>query len=293
MEIPLPPAGQPFPVNYGRDITVEISSLRVHEMALQRFFNATFQVAEGYPVPFVIATPTDAFSTFKRLFNDPSGPFQYLFDLKTSDGQAAYRVTPDSLIYPLISAQRKSWTPRPSQSWGTKQFRGAAYLTTGSNVSRNDLAVTMSTAMPTAWDFSFNIEHYCRRAETHASFIKKLMRAFRWMGGVPQTWIPVKYPGFFGKDHELIRIYLSGDITDLSEPTGDAINIFRCGFTVVIEGYDVDLNVELNPSLWKQTFNFQETISPNLLETIYSTSEDIRMSGTNVVFNALPHLPNP
>lgn len=290
---------EPFPLVHQKLLPVtfaapsenhHLSGMRVHELALLNFLNRTFLVTEGYPVPVVFATPTDAFSKFKDLFGRTDGPFSYILDLVQADG-AEHRPHIGEVFYPLISVERKSWAPRIEQSYGLRRFRPAYYVSVSGSVTRRELANTVGSYMPTGWNYTWNIEHYCRTPETHAIFIEKLMRAFRWSGGSAQTWIPIVFPGFYGHDHKLVRLYLSGDIQDLSEPTDQNINEFRTGFTLVMEGYNIDQSREVVPALWTKVTRFQDAVDPNDVQTIFSISEDLRDTGTNVVFNERTNLP--
>lgn len=277
-----------LPVKNKVEITRDLTSVRIHEIAVLNFLNRAFQVAEGYAVPVVFASPTDAFSTFKSLWDRPDSPFANLFQLRDSQGKPIYEPGQSNIRYPLISVERKSWKPRIEQSWGTKRFRYPGYLSAAGSLTRNDLATIAQVEMPTAWDFTFNIEHYCMHPDTHAIFIHKLMRLFRFTGGSPQTWIPISYQDYFGKDHKTVRCYISGDIQDLSDQNiGDSFKEYRCGFTLVVEGYNTATDVEIHPVVWNQITRIVSEGS----EVLAEISEDLRTTGTNLVFNSLPNLP--
>ena len=270
--------------------------MRIHEVALQRWFYSHFFVTEGYPVPLVFATPMDAFSTFQVLWGSPDNPFTYLLEAKDSEGRPLYEPYPATVRYPLISVSRKGMSYRPEQSYGTHTRRRAYYVTLASNVTQADLGNVVSCQMPTAWNFTYQIDHYCTRPDTQAIFIQKLMKTLRFGGGTPQTWIPVIYPAWFGTDHRVIRMYVNGGIDTISnEEPGDAQVEYRTSFTVVLEGYSPDLDVELNPTLWTY---FQGT-NPVTLDQINNvqrppiveTTEDLRVTGYNPVFNELADLP--
>ena len=73
------------------------TSMRYHELALQRWLNRVFQVREGYAIPVVFTSPMDAFSQFRQLWSRDNNPFNYLLDLKDANGTPLYEPFPSPI----------------------------------------------------------------------------------------------------------------------------------------------------------------------------------------------------
>ena len=204
---------QLLPQKNVRQVTMDVTEGRVHELALQNWFYRNFFVMEGYPVPVVFATPMDAFSVFANLWKAEHNPFKYLLDAKDCEGTPLYEPYPSPVRYPLISVKKLGWTPRINQSYGIHRWRHMGYPTTSTvnavkpgevgGLTQNDLGNVMTSTMPTAWDFRYQIDHFCTRPDTQAIFVHRVMRTMVIAGGAMQTWIRVVYPGWFeiGRAH--------------------------------------------------------------------------------------------
>lgn len=238
--------------------------MRYHELALQSWLNKIFVLRWGVPVPVVFTSPMDAFSTFSRLWSEANNPFQYLLEAKDSDGNPLYQPHPAPVRYPLISVHRKGWKLRAHQNfsihrmrwinWPTVSDAGADFYGThhqGTELTRCNLGEVTTSRFPMAFDFRYQIDHFCNRPDTQAFFISQLFREFWRTGGVqPQTWMVVKYPGMGDK---LVRLYIDGDVESLTEEEPqDGKNVeYRASFTLVMEGYDLDLDYRIYPALWR------------------------------------------
>ncbi len=281
------------------------ASMRYHELAIQSWLNGLFFVREGYPVPVVFTSPMDAFSAFKELWADTNNPFAYLLDLKDANGIPLYEPYPSPVRYPIISVHRKSWKYRTYQNfsihrwrhinWPTVSNAGTAYYgpeALGWDLTKCRLGNVTTSRMPMAWDYRFQIDHFCNRPDTQAFFLEQLMHELWRTGGVPQTWLVVPYPGW-GKRR--VRLYLDGDIESLTpEEPEEGKNVeYRTSFTVVLEGFDVDLHYEVYPALWNLIMRLGPVAPIELSQCFYGTyTTDLRISGSNSSIDLRPNVPS-
>jgi len=237
--------------------------MRYHELALQWWLNKIFILRWGVPVPVVFTSPMDAFSLFSKLWSEANNPFQYLLDVKGENGEALYQPYPAPVRYPVISVYRKGWKYRQYQNFSIHRMRWINWPSVSSpgpglyGVQNNGTDFTLcqmgdvtTSRFPMAFDYRFQIDHFCNRPDTQAFYTAQLFREFWRTGGTQlQTWIKVTYPGMGDK---LIRLYLEGDIENLTpEEPPDGQNVeYRTSVTVVVEGYDLDLAYKIYPALW-------------------------------------------
>jgi hypothetical protein len=278
--------------------------MRYHELAVQRWLNSRFVVREGYPVPVVFTSPMDAFSYFQQLWADDNNPFAYLFALKDSTGQPLYEPHPSPIRYPIISVHRKGWKYRTYQNFSIHRWRHINWPTvsdTGSvlygkeqvgvGLGKCELGNVTTSRMPMAWDYRFQIDHFCNRPDTQAFFIEQLMQDLWRTGGVPQTWIKVTYPGW---GEQLVRFYLDGDIESLTpeEPEDGKYVEFRTSFTMVVEGFDVDLRFKIYPALWTLIFG-HGSVDPFTLQRTFEFfgSSDLRIDDANPTLDSRTNVP--
>lgn len=271
------------------------NSMRYHELALQRWLNQNFHVTEGYPVPVVYTAPMDAFSHFRELWSQDNNPFLYLLDIKDKGGKPLYEPHPSPPRYPIISVHRKGWRPRVGQNYSCRQWRRLSWPTVVSSgtVVRQDLGNVLVAQMPMAWDFLYQVDFFCLRPDTLAAFIKHFMwKLYRTGGQTPQTWVTVAYP-FYG--HLFARTWLEGDITPMMPETPDnEVNVeYRVSLSLVMEGWEVDINIREVPTVWKMVVNDKEEVSPGVLETVYTKTVDLRTPGvvTNQVLAGRANVP--
>jgi hypothetical protein len=247
------------------DGALSSTSMRYHELAVQRWLNKVFTLRWGVPVPVVITSPMDAFSLFSKLWSEANNPFQYLLALKDENNVPLYQPYPQPVRYPLISVYRKGWKYRQYQNFSIHRMRHINWPTVsdaaqlhnagthqqGTQLTLCDLGHVTTSRFPMAFDYRFQVDHFCNRPDTQAFFTSQLFREFWRTGGQTlQTWSVVKYPGFGDK---LVRIYIEGDIENLTpEEPEDGKNVeYRTSFTVLVEGYDLDLDYKIYPALWK------------------------------------------
>lgn len=281
----------PYETNYDPNAR-ELTSQRVHELALQHWFNVNFELKQGYPTPVIFASPRDAFHNFTELWRDatnPTNPFNYLLKL-------GYEPYPANLRYPLISITRAGESPRVTQSYSVHRYRRIMWPTVSADVDREDLGWVTQARMPQAWDFRFQVDHFATRPETYAAFRGRLRQALPFMGGSPQAFIVARYPGYYGP--QFLRLYLEGNIENTS-PTEfqDSAVEFRTSFTLVLEGYEVFLNMRWMPTLWNLAVGMYP-VNPGQLSDFYAVdpvSEEwnLREGGGNnpVVDSRIPALP--
>lgn len=275
------------------DNSYVVSPTRIHEIALQAWLR-NFQVAEGYPVPVVFATPMTAFSEYTRLWDSESNPFRYLTQLKDADGKPLYPY-PAPVRLPLINIKPLPFRQRPAQSFSIHRMRRQFYWTVNEDVLQSDLGNVAQSMMPSAWDFRYQLDHFCKRPDTQAQFVSTLMKQFHIMtGGGSYTWIPVAYPGWFS-GHAYCRLALDGDIeATQEEDQQDRTYIFRTTISLNLEGYVPDLDIRTVPALWFLTERLGSA-TPEELEGVYpgylSRTEDLREHNENRVFTSLEDLP--
>lgn len=273
--------------------------MRIHELALQRWLNQVFIFKEGFPVPVIFATPKDAHAEFLRIWKLDNNPYCYLLELKDDRGNPVYNANPPTVIYPLLSVTRLDWRHRVQQSAGYHVNRAAYYPTVQGNgsVTQNDMAWAASLGMPTAWDFRFQIDHYCMFPQTQAVFLNRLMREFRFSGGSPQTFIVARYP--FPHQKKYIRAYLESDIQNVStDANPDGAQEYRTSFNLVLEGFWMDFKTQFNPVLWQLGLGTEGmAAAPSSLSKwfdfhdIYGGVDDVRNGQSNPAIQSRDNLP--
>jgi len=276
--------------------SLSVTSMRYHELAVMAWLNIIFQVREGYPVPVVFASPMDAFAHFANLWKDENNPFTYLFSAKDDSGTPLYEPYPSPVRYPLISVYRKNFKYRTGQNFSIHRFRHINWPTVSDNVDKTDLANVTTSRMPMAFDYRYQIDHFCMRPDSQAFFIQKLMDVFWRTGGSLQTWIPVNYPGW-GK--QLVRLYLDGDIENATpeEPEADKNVEFRTTFTLVVEGYSVDADIKIFPAFWTLVFKNTGVYGRSPTPTELADAEiiavrDERIQNANPTLDARANVPD-
>jgi hypothetical protein len=276
--------------------------MRYHELWLQRWLYSRFYVREGYPIPVVFASPMDAFSLFSKLWADENNPFAYLFALKDAHGTPLYEPHPSPVRYPLISVMRQGVKYRPYQNFSTHRWRHVNWPTVsdtqlipgkeqqGNELTKCDLGEVTTSRMPMAFDYKFQIDHFCLRPDTQAFYIERLLNQFwRTGGGTLQSWMDIEYPGW---GSQYIRIYVDGDIDSRApeEANADKTIEFRTSFTLSVEGFSIDVNYEIVPALWKLVATSAHPDQLNeLLRPSFTT--DLRTTGYNYVLESRPDIP--
>lgn len=267
------------------------TSMRYHELALNRWLNRLFIVREGYPVPVVFATPMDAFSQFTRLWSEANNPFLYLLQAVNDDGTPLYQPYPAPVRYPLLSVYRKGFKYRTYQNFSIHKFRHINWPTVNADVGRCDLGNVTTSRMPMAWDYRFQIDFYCNRPDTQAFFVEKLMWEMYKTGGTPQTWMAVDYPAW---GRQLIRVYIDGDIENATpeEPQADQSIEFRTTVNLVVEGFSLDLNFKVEPAFWYLIFG-NGSVDPVTLQRAFTPlrEEDVRIRDANKTLLARDNVP--
>ncbi len=268
-----------FYLDPGSRFTLEVTDKRVHDVAIQRWFQQKFLMREGFPVPIVLSNPMDAFATFSRLWNGPNNPYAYLAQLADFGG-----LDPGPMRFPLFSVDFKRMKYRPQQSYASRTNRRLKWLTVDSaqeGVTINDLANVAQARFPAAWTFQYQVDFWCTRPDTQAIFMKQLTNCFKVMSaGVPQTFIPVVYPNYFGSLAE--RLVLTSDIDDMTEKDNNNSEVqFRTSFTVEIEGYAIDPSVTVSPTFWTMIVGAEAAISPEDINRYFDlhgiqASQDLR-----------------
>lgn len=239
------------------------TGLRYHELAMQAWLNKVFLLRWGFPIPVVFTSPMDAFSEFTRLWGMDRNPFQYLLEAKDDQGTPLYLPFPSPVRYPLLSVYRRNWKLRQSHNFSIHRMRNINWPTVsdnapplygkrqqGTNLELHDLGEVTTSRFPMAIDYRFQVDFYCNRPDTQAYFLRQFWNEFWRTGGpVPQTWALVRYPVIGAK---LVRVYLDGEIESTTPETPeDGKNVeFRITANLVMEGYDIDVDLKYYPTLW-------------------------------------------
>lgn len=265
--------------------------MRYHELALQRWLNSWAIVREGYPVPVVYSSPLDAFGHFQNLWARDRNPFTYLLDLKDEDGKPYYEPHPSPARYPIISVHRRGWQYRTSQNFSIHRWRHLNWPTVsdagpvvpgkeqiGTGLTQRDLGEVTTARRPMAWDYRFQIDHFCNRPDTQAFYIEQFMQQMWRTGGVPQTWITVPYPGY---GDMLVRLFLEGGIENMTpeEVPDGKYTEFRTTLSVVVEGYDVDIRYKVYPAMWYVILGQRTSVTQDELQVVFT--QDARENAEN------------
>lgn len=264
---------------------LELTSVRVHAVALARWFNANFEVTAGYPIPVIHATPMDAFSKFNLLWSSANNPFAYLNEINSP------HVDPANPRFPLINVSFQGMQLRPEQNYGSRTFRRIDWRSVSDEsqgLTINDLGYVTQARYPQAWNYQYQVDFWCLRPDTQAIFIDQLTSRFKFGGGTAQAFISVVYPGYIG--WVTCRSFLDGGaIRDATEKDpGESVLKFRTTFNLTVEGWKPDLDVSYVPTLWYEVFGNAATTAANLAayydmhsNTRYAV--DLRASGVNPV----------
>lgn len=276
-------------------------AMRLHEMAVIAWLNGWALVREGYPVPCVITNPLDAFSQFQNLWGSTNNPFSYLLALKNEDGTPLYQPHPQPIRYPIISVHRKGWKYRQGQTFSIHRWRHANWPTVsdtgpllfgkqqvGTDLVRPQLGEVTTSRRPMGFDFRYQVDHFCNRPDTQAFFIEQLVSQMWRAGSTPQTWIPVAYPVY---GTMLVRLYLDGDIDNMTpEEPEEGKNVeFRTSFSIVVEGYFMDLDFRVYPAFWKLLATDGVAYSPDALRIVFET--DGRDGDANPTLDSRSNVP--
>jgi hypothetical protein len=281
--------------------SLEFTSVRIHELALQRWLYKAFPIQDGgYPTPVVFTTPKDAHAEFSRLFKAGNNPFAYLLKIKDAKGNPVYNPHPSNVFYPLISVKRLDWQYRANQSYSFHRNRTPFWATSdkdGSKVKLNDLGVAANMQHPAAWDFRFQVEYFCKTPQTMAVFVNRLQRKLWVSGGVPQTFIVARYP--FPHGPQYLRMYLDGGINNVSEEgSNENQQEYRISFNLTVEGYSVDYRIVFSPVLWQIGLAREQFPLPaDELEryfdfnSVYAGLDDVRVGQQNPAIESRAGLP--
>lgn len=280
---------------------LELTSVRIHELALQKWLYKNFPIQDGgYPTPVVFATPRDAHAEFARLFKASNNPFKYLLEIKDSRGQPVYNPHPSNVFYPLFSVRRLDWQYRAAQSASYHRDRRVFYPTADQdprNVRLGQLGVVASHQMPSAWDFRFQIEYFCKTPQTMSRFVNRLQRKLWISGGVPQTFIVARYP--FPFKAQYLRMYLDGGIQNMApEANNDDNQEQRISFNLTIEGFSMDYVTVFSPNMWYVALSQEQyPMPPDELDkyfdfhATYAGLDDVRVGQENPAIESRPGLP--
>ena len=283
--------------------SLDSTSMRYHELWLQRWLYSRFFVREGYPIPVVFSTPMDAFSLFSKLWSGEQNPFAYLLEAKDETGAPLYEPYPSPVRYPLISVMRKGIKFRPYQNFSIHSWKHINWPTIsdtgpevpgkpeqiGFDLKKCDLAHVTTSRMPMAFDYRFQVDHFCLRPDTQAFYVERLLNQFWRSGGALQTWIDIEYPGW---GSQYVRLYVEGEVdTAVPEEYQDKNVEFRTSYSLVLEGFSIDVNYAIKPAVWKLIpWSGTPQQLTNMLEVALAI--DLRPKGYNMTLEARPDIPS-
>jgi len=284
-----------------RSGSLQATSMRYHELWLQRWLYSRFFVRQGYSVPVVFATPMDAFSMFTRLWSDAQNPFKFLLDAVDENGTPLYEPYPSPVRYPLISVMRKGVKLRPYQNFSIHRWRHINWPTIsdetpvpgkeqiGNSLVKCDLGNVTTSRMPMAFDYKFQIDHFCLRPDTQAFYLETLLNQFWRSGGGMQNWFQIEYPGW---GLQYIRCYLEGEIDTTMPEEYENKNVeFRTSYTLIVEGFSIDVRFTIQPALWTLIISSGTPDQlNNLLQIEYR--QDLRTIGHNYTLEHRPIVPS-
>lgn len=279
---------------------VGLTGMRIHELALQRWFYHNFFIqAATYPIPVIFNPPRLAFAEFNRLWQgatNPQNPFNYLTRLVDEHGTPLYEPYPSNVRYPLITVRRLGTRYRTSQSYTPHRYRRLFWPTVSSDVVRQQLGYVAQAQMPSAWDYRFQVSFFCRTPEMLAYFNSRLHSALKVSAGDAQTFIVGRYP--FHNGPQYLRLYLDGSIDDVQpDAQPESYTEYQTSFNLVIEGYNVYFNMQYVPTFWRLAVG-QQVVSPEVLERIFDfntveVTEDLRNVAINPVVDSTVGIPVP
>lgn len=268
------------------------TGMRYHELALQRWLNKVFTLRWGVPMPVIFSSPMDAFSEFSKLWQASDSAYRYLLDVKDDAGNPVYLPYPSPVRYPIISVYRRNYKLRQYQNFSINRMRHIAWPTVSDNapfthgkvqqghdLRQGDLGEVITARYPLAMDYRFQIDFFCNRPDTQAFFLTQLFREF-WRTGGPtmQTWADVAYPLLGGK---LVRLYIDGEVENMTpEVPEEGKNVeFRVSFTIVMEGFEVDVQYEIHPTLWELVIRNAAAVNPQYLSTVFASTASMNFGG--------------
>jgi hypothetical protein len=209
-----------------------------------------------------------AFSDFTQIWKSDQNIFKYLLDAKDSAGTPLYQPQPAVPRMPLITVNRRTWRYDSQRSFSLHMNRFVGWpTTTSANKSENDIGYSYEAYMPSAWNYSVQIDHYAMRPDGQAYFINQLQQCFFPSASVPQFWTPAVYPGVYGLKN--IRVFLEGDITDSTEEEpAEGYRVYRTTLNLVIQGWSYPTDLLPVSTFWTSNLNVL-AVSPCELEKAY------------------------
>lgn len=286
----IPPEELPPQQRHSR-FSLNVTGMRIHELAVQHWLNKRFLLAEGFPMPVIFTKPMSAYADFKQIWAmTDNNPFAYLLLAKNPDGSPMYQPHPMPPPYPMLTVNRVRWSFAPSRNLGSHWNRHAGWATVAKDVKRKDLGTAKEQRMPQAWDYRLQLDHYCRRADQQAHFIQELTLGWYPSASIPNTWIKAVYPSYIG--HHLVRVVQDGDITDATEEEPvEGYRVFRTTVNLLVEGWHMDPDQLYVNTFWTEVDRLK-AVSPGALSEVYTVYKtDLRGTDDNSIVNAAHHMP--
>lgn len=256
--------------------------VRAHDEAVKRWLNKNFLLIDGYPIPALIANPTDAYAMFVNMWKRDDNPYAYLTDLKDSRGANLYNPSEPGLMYPIISILRSGISYRQNGNFSIHKWRRISYPTVSNKVSKCDLGTVTTSRMPMGFNFKYQIDFMSTSMYTQAMIVQSLANVLHTTGGNLRFWIPVVYPGVMGE--KLVQSVIDSDNLDNSQekdPDSDNQIVFRLSIPLTLEGYIPDIEYRREPTLWSVVLNSASTNGLDNVDSPVSVTDDLRKTGIN------------
>lgn len=244
-----------------------ISPTRIYELALHRWLQSRFFIAEGLPVPVVFSKPARAFQSANEEFQKPGGPYAYLLSYKDAQGNPLYASYPAPLMLPLISVDRQRWALDPTRNSGVHQNRYVGWPTVSPDVARKNLGNVLVTRSPQAWNYYFQVDFWSKSMATNAELIGAWMQAFLLSASEPNVWIKTIYPSHIGA--KLVSMVQQGDITDTSDflPETNTM-VYKFSVNLMLKAWHYDYDLQVAPALWNAAF-VNGPVDPETMQILY------------------------
>jgi hypothetical protein len=281
---------------------VELTGQRIHEMAMINWCRSSFTLREGFPIPAIMSSPSEAFADFQNIAQQQQNSFSYLYNIKGPDGNPVYLPFPAPFRLPLITVKRDGWVfdNRRGFSFYWQRYAGWPSVSddhvtpeNGQTVGmpRQQLGTVFQQRRPAAYNYKFQLDHYANRPDTKAFFINQYMRSMSRFNSQPQVWIHCIYPQAFG--HQVLLLRQEGDIINAEEEEpGLEKRIYRTTINLILEGWQPSLDTLKIPAFWIQTTNLElYGIPPQVTELYASVSTDLRSREENVIYDTATPMP--
>jgi hypothetical protein len=182
----------------------------------------------------------------------------------------------------------------PERSYSGRVYRRLGWPTpepeTQPGMTLSQLGWVQQARMPLAFDYKYQIDHWCLRPDTQAFYIRQLFKAVNASGGELQAYVKTIYPSYYG--NALVKLRLDPDVQDSTEkdPVDNTVK-YRTTVNATLEGWAIDQTIYVTPTLWTIS-SMSIAFDPNQLDMVYlMNSTDLRPYQQNPVLGLRQNLP--